>query len=239
VTGVSQSAADEIVRARLVPVLRSPSPAAAIETGRALADGGLNVVELTFSTPDVGTAIAALARSPSIVVGAGTVLAPSQAELAVEAGARFLVSPINPPWLVPLAHELGVLAVPGAATPSEAWAAHTSGAPIVKLFPIARLGGAPYVRDLRAVMPQVRVMVTGGVTVQSARELLDAGCAAVGLGSIHADESLGADPAQRARAAVALVGRGEPRTGEATRELEAAGPRPIHDELAADSLRAP
>lgn len=204
-TGGSRSAVDEILRARLVPVLRSPSAEAAIETARALAAGGLNVVELTFSTPDVGTAIAALAENPSIVVGAGTVLAPAQAELAVEAGARFLVSPVNPPWLVPLADELGVPAVPGAATPSEVWAAHLSGAPMVKVFPIARLGGAPYVKDLRAVMPQVRVMVTGGVSVRSARELLDAGCAAVGLGSVHTDTSLGADPTRRARAGVALV----------------------------------
>ena len=216
-TGGSRSAVDEILGARLVPVLRSPSAEAAVETGRALADGGLNVVELTFSTPDVGTAIAALARSPSIVVGAGTVLAPAQAELAVEAGARFLVSPVNPPWLVPLAHVLGVPAVPGAATPSEVWDAHLTGAPLVKLFPIARLGGAPYVKDLRAVMPQVRVMATGGVSVRSARELLDAGCAAVGLGSIHSDESLGPDPTRRARAAVALVGTGEPLTHEASR----------------------
>jgi 2-dehydro-3-deoxyphosphogluconate aldolase/(4S)-4-hydroxy-2-oxoglutarate aldolase len=206
----SQSVVDAMQRAMLVPILRSSSAEAAIETGRALADGGLNVVELTFSTPRVETAIATLARSSSIIVGAGTVLTRAQAELAVEAGARFLVSPVDPPWLLPLADELGVLAVPGAATPSEVWAAHESGAPMVKVFPIARLGGAAYVRDLRAVMPGVRVIATGGVSAASARELLDAGCAAVGLGSIHSDSSLGADPTERASASLAIVGRPRP-----------------------------
>jgi 2-dehydro-3-deoxyphosphogluconate aldolase/(4S)-4-hydroxy-2-oxoglutarate aldolase len=213
-----QSVIDAMQRARLVPVLRSSSADAAIETGGGLAHGGLDVVELTFSTPHVERAIAQLARSSSIVVGAGTVLAPAQAELAVEAGARFLVSPVNPPWLVPLADELGVLAVPGAATPSEVWAAHESGAPMVKLFPIARLGGAAYVRDLRAVMPGVHLIATGGVSAASARQLLDAGCAAVGLGSLHTDTTLGADATERARAGLALVA-GSPCPGAAAAQL--------------------
>jgi 2-dehydro-3-deoxyphosphogluconate aldolase/(4S)-4-hydroxy-2-oxoglutarate aldolase len=204
-TGPSASL-EAVRRAKLVPVLRSGSPEAAIDTGRALAAGGLDVIELTFSTPHVERSIAELAAD-SIVVGVGTVLTQEQARLAVRAGARFLVSPVNPPWLVPLADELGVPAIPGAATPSEVWAAHMSGALMVKVFPIARLGGAAYVRDLRAVMPGVQLMVTGGVGIASAQELLDAGCAAVGLGSIHSDSSLGADPAERARASLAFVGR--------------------------------
>lgn len=202
----SSSIIEAVQRAKLVPVLRSGSAEAAIETGLALAAGGLDVIELTFSTPQVERSIAELARN-SIHVGVGTVLTQAQARLAVDAGARFLVSPVNPPWLVPLADELGVPAVPGAATPSEVWAAHESGAAMVKVFPIARLGGASYVRDLRAVMPGVRLIVTGGVSVASAQELLDAGCAAIGLGSLHSDPSLGADATERARASLAFVGR--------------------------------
>jgi 2-dehydro-3-deoxyphosphogluconate aldolase / (4S)-4-hydroxy-2-oxoglutarate aldolase len=202
----SRSVLDAVQRAKLVPVLRCGSAQAAIETGRALAAGGLDVIELTFSTPQVERAIAELAGD-SILVGVGTVLTQAQAKLAVEAGARFLVSPVNPPWLVPLAAELGVPAVPGAASPSEVWAAHQSGAAMVKVFPIARLGSAAYVRDLRAVMPDVHLIATGGVSVASAQELLDAGCAAVGLGSIHSDGSLGADPEERARASLTFVGR--------------------------------
>jgi 2-dehydro-3-deoxyphosphogluconate aldolase/(4S)-4-hydroxy-2-oxoglutarate aldolase len=210
VSGGSRWFVDAVQRARLVPVLRSDSADAAVETARALALGGLHVIELTFSTPAVERAIARLAHDSSMVIGAGTVLTEAQAELAVQAGARFLVSPINPPWFVPLAEELGVPAVPGTATPSEVWAAHGSGAPMVKLFPIARLGGASYVRDLRAVMPDVHVIATGGIAVSSARELLDAGCVAVGLGSLHGDTSLGADPTERARAGLELV---EPGSG--------------------------
>jgi 2-dehydro-3-deoxyphosphogluconate aldolase/(4S)-4-hydroxy-2-oxoglutarate aldolase len=117
----------------------------------------------------------------------------------VEAGAQFLVSPLWLPWLPQLAAELGVTAIPGAATPSEIWQAHSSGVPAVKVFPIARLGGAAYIRDLLAPLPGLQLMATGGVTVATAAELLDAGCVAVGLGSVHKDTTLGDSVEDRAR----------------------------------------
>lgn len=185
---------------RAVPVLRSAEAGEAVAVGRQLALGGLDIVELTFSTPHVERAIGALREGGGITVGAGTVLTEAQARSAVSAGAQFLVSPVWLPWLPGLAAELGVPAIPGAATPTEVWSAHLAGAAVVKVFPIARLGGADYIRDLLAPLPNLRLMGTGGVGLALALELIHAGCLAVGLGSVHRDETLGRDATARARA---------------------------------------
>ena len=142
------------------------------------------MIELIYSTPGVLDAIQELAADPSLLVGAGTVLTPEQANDAIDAGARFVVSPVCLRWLPGLARDRGVDSTPGAATPTDIWQAHCAGATAVKVFPIARLGGGAYVRDLLAPMPQLTLMATGGVDVHSARELLHAGCVAVGVGKI-------------------------------------------------------
>lgn len=184
---------------RVVPVLRSPSVAEAVATARGLAAGGMNVIELTYSTPGVQEAIAELSRDAGLLIGAGTVLTREDAHTAVAAGARFLVSPVWLDWLPPLARELGVDCIPGAATPSEIWAAHEAGSLAVKVFPIARLGGAKYIKDLLAPLPQLTLMATGGVDLELAGELLDAGCTAVGVGTISTGADAGLPPDRRAR----------------------------------------
>ena len=196
---------DDLRGVRAVPVLRSRSPQEAVTTALALADGGLHVVELTFSTPDVTTAVAELAADGRVRVGVGTVTTEAQGRAAVRAGASFLVAPVNPPWLVDLGRELGVPAIPGAATPTEVWTAHCAGAVAVKVFPIARLGGAAYIRDLLAPFPDLPLLATGGVTAVAAGELLAAGCLAVGLGSIHTDTALGASVRERAERLTASI----------------------------------
>jgi 2-dehydro-3-deoxyphosphogluconate aldolase/(4S)-4-hydroxy-2-oxoglutarate aldolase len=147
-----------------------------------LAAGGLTTIEVTFSVPDAADVIARLSGRPELVIGAGTVTTPAQAEAAIAAGARFLVSPVSPPWLVPLSHEAGVLAVPGCATPTEIWAALAAGAHVVKVFPAARLGGPAYLRDLTAPLPGLRVMPSGGITVSDVADYRQAGAWCVGLG---------------------------------------------------------
>lgn len=174
----------QLKQARVVPVLRSATASEAISEAREYAAGGMPVVELTFSTPKVTEAIAELSQDPAIVVGAGTVMTEQQAHQAVDAGARFLVSPVWIPRLIEVARQRGVEAIPGAGSPSEIWAAHTAGAAAVKVFPIARLGGAAYIRDLLAPMPDLTLMATGGVNINNAGELLNAGCAAVGVGTV-------------------------------------------------------
>ncbi|MGC5170110.1 bifunctional 4-hydroxy-2-oxoglutarate aldolase/2-dehydro-3-deoxy-phosphogluconate aldolase [Microbacterium sp. DT81.1] len=197
---------DRIAEVGVIPVLRSPSADEAVAAARGLAQGGLTVLELTYSTPDVLEAIRRLSEDPDVTVGAGTVLTERQAHDAVDAGARFLVSPVWVPWLPGLARDRGVDAIPGAATPSEIWRAHDEGAVAVKVFPIARLGGAAYVRDLLAPLPSLTLMATGGVDVTAARELLAAGCIAVGVGTISVDPSdRDLAPAERARRFLAAV----------------------------------
>ncbi len=190
---------ERLRRVKVVPVLRSATVADAVETAQGLARGGMSVIELTFSTPGVLDAIRELSADPALLVGAGTVMTPAQAEAAVEAGAEFLVSPVWLPWLPALARSLSVEAIPGSASPSEIWRAHLAGAAAVKVFPIARLGGAAYIRDLLAPMPELTLMATGGVDLHGALELLSAGCAAVGVGTISTGEDRHLPAEERAR----------------------------------------
>lgn len=182
-------------RVRAIPVLRSATASTAVAVARELAEGGMTIVELTYSTPNVLDAIAELSADDEIIVGAGTVRTRQEAHDAVDAGARFLVSPVLLPWLPDLARERGVMGIPGAATPSEIWQAHDLGADAVKVFPIARLGGAAYIRDVLAPLPDLQLMATGGVDVYAARELLAAGCFAVGVGNITTGASDAQAPA--------------------------------------------
>lgn len=190
---------DAIREVRAIPVLRSSSAENAIETAVALATGGLSIVEITYSVPDAAAVIEELAAIPGMIVGAGSVTSEAQAEEAIRAGAQFLVSPVSPPWLFGIADDASLAAIPGAATPTEIWHAHVLGASAVKVFPAARLGGAAFIRDLLAPLPDLKLIATGGVTIDSAAELLSAGCLAVGLGSIHSDASLGVTIEARAR----------------------------------------
>lgn len=185
--------------ARVVPVLRSATAAEAASVARALASGGMQVVELTYSTPDVTEAIRELSSDSDLIVGAGTVMNESQAHQAIDAGAKFLVSPVWLPWLPRLAAERSAVAIPGASSPSEVWAAYEAGATAVKVFPIMRLGGAAYIRDLLAPMPSLHLMATGGVGAAEARSLLDAGCFAVGVGLERIRKNRRADDEQSAK----------------------------------------
>lgn len=178
-----------LTKVRVVPVLRSASVREAVELSRGYAQGGLTIAEITFSTPNAEEAIAAVAADANVIVGAGTVTTEKQAAAAVGAGAQFLVSPVWLPWLVDFAGEAGVHAIPGAATPTEVWQAHSAGAAAVKVFPITRLGGAAYIRDLLAPFPDLKLMATGGVDLNQARELINAGCVAVGVGTIGSREN--------------------------------------------------
>lgn len=196
---------DRITAARAIPVLRSADPETALEDVRVLSQGGLNVIEVTFSIPDVKNVIKELSTWPGLTIGAGTVLHPAQAAAALEAGADFLVSPIYDKWLIDEGRQGGFLTVPGCATPTEIFKAKEDGAELIKVFPIARLGGAQYIKDLLAPMPDLRLMATGGVRASDVAGLIAAGCSAVGVGSILTDTGLGTDPAARVEAFASAV----------------------------------
>jgi len=173
----------EIRRQRALPILRSSDAEDAVETALACRAAGMDVVELTQSTPSVNTAVAELCQD-GITVGVGTITTAEQVRSCAEAGARFVVSYAALSEVVESAldHELGVIA--GALTPTEVLACDRAGAEAIKLFP-ARIFTPEYLADLRTVMPGVQLMVTGGIRANAAaiQKWLDAGAFAVGVGS--------------------------------------------------------
>ena len=173
-----------LLTTKVVAVLRGSDPRAVVEAGLVLAGAGVTCLEVAFTTPGAAEAIAELAqRLPrGCALGAGTVLEPSQAEVAAQAGATFLVTPAPCPDVVAAALADGVPVLAGAFTAGEVIAAWRSGAAAVKIFPAAT-GGPRHIRDLRGPLPDVPLIPTGGVGVDDAAAYLAAGAIAVGLGS--------------------------------------------------------
>ena len=177
---------ERIGRAGFIGILRGNDPEALIQRGIALADAGSKVLEVTLDSTDAARVFGALRENlgPDVMLGVGTVLHPQTAlPSVVEWGAEFALSPVNPPGFLNLSEELGILAVPGAATPSELWNAHTSGAMLVKLYPAATNWSPAMLAGLPAPMRQIHTIPTGGIAPEEVEEWLDAGAYACGLGS--------------------------------------------------------
>lgn len=172
---------DTIGQERCSAILRTDDQGVAREAMNAAVRGGFRVIEFTLTVPGAVELIAEFAAKPGLIVGAGTVIAPEQARAAVDAGARFLVSPIMDPAMIRLSHELGALAIPGTSTPTEMWHAVQAGAEVVKLFPAVEKGPA-YVRSCLGPLPGLRIFPTSGATAENALEYLRAG--AFGLGFV-------------------------------------------------------
>ena len=149
----------------------------------ALVAGGVIALEITFTVPNALDAIQQTSArfGAEALVGAGTVLNVEMTRSAVYAGAKFIVSPITRAEIVTAAHEASVPVMLGAYTPTEAQTAHEAGADFIKLFPADKLGPA-YVKALRAPLPHLKIVPTGGVDLHTAAEFLKAGCAALGVG---------------------------------------------------------
>jgi 2-dehydro-3-deoxyphosphogluconate aldolase/(4S)-4-hydroxy-2-oxoglutarate aldolase len=173
-----------LLRERVVAILRSESAAEAVSAGHRLVDQGVRVLEVSLNTPDAVRAIAALATSVAddAFVGAGTVLGPDDVHRVADAGASFFVSPVLDRPAVAAAHELGLLAVPGCATPTEMRDARELGAFAIKVFP-ATLWTASGLANVLRAMPFLRAIPTGGVRVEDAAAWLTAGATALGIGS--------------------------------------------------------
>jgi 2-dehydro-3-deoxyphosphogluconate aldolase / (4S)-4-hydroxy-2-oxoglutarate aldolase len=168
-----------IAARRVVAILRCDEPA---RIGAEVIEGGVDVVEVPLNVPGALGAISSLvARFPSALVGAGTVMSAADAHAALYAGARFLLSPVLRTDVVEAAHAAGAAAVPGAFTPTEIDACMRAGADLVKLFPADRLTPAD-LRVLLAALPDARLLPTGGITAANAAEWLAAGAVAVGVG---------------------------------------------------------
>ncbi|MBC6463208.1 bifunctional 4-hydroxy-2-oxoglutarate aldolase/2-dehydro-3-deoxy-phosphogluconate aldolase [Actinomadura sp. HBU206391] len=169
--------------AAVVAVLRAPDPSSAVRGVEALVAGGVTGIEITYSTPDAPSVIAEIARrhGDDVLLGAGTVTTPEQAIEAVDAGARFLVSPGSTDELGRAMLATGVTLLLGALTPSEVMRVSALGAHAVKIFP-ASLGGPGYLRSLRGPFPAVPFVPTGGVNEENVGTWLSAGAVAVGAG---------------------------------------------------------
>jgi 2-dehydro-3-deoxyphosphogluconate aldolase/(4S)-4-hydroxy-2-oxoglutarate aldolase len=175
----------ELYASRLVAVVRSQSADDALALAQAAADGGIRFIEITFSVPGALDVIKQLSARENLHVGAGTVLAPQQAERAIEAGAEFVVSPSLELNLVSLCHAANIACFPGAATPTEIIAARRTHADLVKIFPADLLGGPDFIRQMQGPFPEVRFMVSGGVNLENLAEYVQAGVTGICLGSVY------------------------------------------------------
>ena len=173
-----------VLRDRAVAVVRTDSPDRLVEVAQALQVGGVVCFEVTMTVPNALDAIRAVtdAMRGSVLVGAGSVTDAETARAAVDAGARYVVSPVFERDVVEAAHEADAAAMPGCLTPTEIQRAYEAGADVVKVFPAGALG-ADYLKSVLAPLPHLRLMPTGGVTVENAAEWLRAGAVAVGVGS--------------------------------------------------------
>jgi 2-dehydro-3-deoxyphosphogluconate aldolase/(4S)-4-hydroxy-2-oxoglutarate aldolase len=174
-----------IAEVGVVPVVRTSSADEAQAAVEAIAAGGLPVAEVTMTVPGALDAILRLAGElgGEVLIGAGTVLSAGQARACMAAGAQFLVSPSVETDVIAACVEAGVAVMPGALTPTEVLAACRAGADVVKVFPCGAVGGPAYLRALKAPLPQVALMPTGGVSLATAGDYIRAGAFALGVGS--------------------------------------------------------
>jgi len=180
---------DRMLQERIVAVVRLDDQDACLSVARALRAGGVSIVEITMTTPGALESIHTIRETfPDLVVGAGSVLTKEDVDACVDAGAAFQVAPILDPRVLQYALERDILFSPGTFTPSEAYLAWIGGAPLVKVFPAARVG-AKFVSDLKAPMPFLRLMPTGGVSADTIDDFLRAGADVVGAGSWLVDKN--------------------------------------------------
>jgi 2-dehydro-3-deoxyphosphogluconate aldolase / (4S)-4-hydroxy-2-oxoglutarate aldolase len=172
----------------IVAVIRAATGERLVEVARALLAGGVEVMEVTFTVPQAVRVLEQVAAELGnrVLLGAGTVLDPETARAALLAGARFVVAPNTNVEVIRLCRRYDALVMPGAFTPTEIVTAWENGADIVKIFP-SDLGGPSYLKSVRAPLPQIRMMPTGGVNLETAADFLRAGACALGIGGSLVD----------------------------------------------------
>jgi len=168
----------------IVAIIRAPSSDQLVNVAKALHEGGIDVLEVTFTVPRALEILAEVKKTlgNKVLLGAGTVLDSETARAALLAGAEFLVSPVVNTEVIKLCRRYDKLSMPGAFTPTEILTAWDAGADVVKVFP-ADVGGPNYLKAVHGPLPQVRLMPTGGVDLTTLRDFVNAGACAVGLGS--------------------------------------------------------
>jgi 2-dehydro-3-deoxyphosphogluconate aldolase/(4S)-4-hydroxy-2-oxoglutarate aldolase len=169
----------------IIPVVRASSGEEALAAVEAIKAGGLSVLEITMTVPGAVGIIEQIAKryGDEVLVGAGTVLNPETAKDCLAAGAQFVVSPALNLETIAFCRDAGCAIMPGALTPTEVVTAWSAGADMVKVFPCGAMGGASYIKSLKAPLPQIELVPTGGVSLSTAADFIEAGSAAIGVGA--------------------------------------------------------
>ena len=191
----------------LVPVLRAESVDKALALAEAIAAGGVTVLEITMTVPGAIQVMRKLAETrPDILIGAGTVLDPETARMCILEGAQFVVSPALNLATIDMCHRYSIAALPGALTPTEIVTAWQAGADVVKVFPANSMGGASYLKSIKAPLPQVELIPTGGVSLATAEDFLKSGAFALGVGADLVDPKAAPETiTENARKYIAIV----------------------------------
>ena len=175
---------ERITATGVIPVIRAQSADEAASAIAAIQKGGVSVLEITMTVPGAIELIREVTRrATDALVGAGTVLDPENALACIDAGARFVVRPALNLATIAACREAGIAVLPGALTPTEVLTAWNAGADFVKVFPANALGGPSYLKSLKAPLPQVKLVPTGGVNLQTAKDFIRAGASALGVGA--------------------------------------------------------
>ncbi len=187
-TSNRESVVGQVAAAGIVAVIRLTDPARLRAVVEAISEGGIRALEITMTVPGAVDLIRQLAPGmpPGFLLGAGTVLDRDTALRVIDAGAQFVVSPVFRTAVIGACHERGVPAMPGCFTPTEILDAWDAGADVVKVFPATALGPT-FFKDVRGPLPQVKLMPTGGVTLDNAGDWIRAGAIAVGVGTALLD----------------------------------------------------
>ncbi|MGV9168997.1 MAG: bifunctional 4-hydroxy-2-oxoglutarate aldolase/2-dehydro-3-deoxy-phosphogluconate aldolase [Promethearchaeia archaeon] len=185
-----QDALNLIHDTALIPIIRVESADTAFKVADSFLEGGVNIIEVTFSVPGAAEVVEELTEEmgQDVLIGTGTVLDAQTARKAILAGSEFIVSPIYSKELIEISRRYAKVCIPGALTPTEILEAYTMGADAVKVFPNKNVGGPSYIRAVRAPLPQVPLVPTGGVNLENAGPLLEAGSFALGVGSAITDK---------------------------------------------------
>jgi 2-dehydro-3-deoxyphosphogluconate aldolase/(4S)-4-hydroxy-2-oxoglutarate aldolase len=188
---------ERIRKTGVLPVIRAASADDAALIIERIVAGGIDVIEITMTVPGAAKLIAESVKKygADAVIGAGTVLTADDAAICIDAGAQFIVSPALDLKTIEFCNGKGIAVMPGALTPTEVTTAWNAGADIVKVFPAGAMGGASYLRSLKAPLPHIKLIPTGGVTLETAAGFIRAGAEAVGVGADLVNiEALRGDP---------------------------------------------
>ncbi len=180
----------KILEEGVVPVIRVSSAQEAWEVSKAIKEGGVSVLEVTMTVPGAMDVIKEVNQKfgQEVLLGAGTVLDPETARAALIHGAQFLVSPSLNLEVIKVSNRYSAVVIPGALTPTEILTAWEAGADLVKVFPIAQVGGPAYIKALQGPLPHIPLVPTGGVNLQNAGEFIKAGAAAIAVGGELVDK---------------------------------------------------